>query len=60
MYIHYMDKSTGTPPSLEEKKGTYKLWQTVATKMETINLLENVHFHLCYNSFEVYKMTVPI
>ncbi len=30
LYIHYMDKSTGTP-SLEEKKH----FQTVPTKMET-------------------------
>ncbi len=26
LYIHYMDKSTGTP-SLEREKGTSKLWQ---------------------------------
>ncbi len=25
LYIHYMDKSTGTPPSLEGEKGTSKL-----------------------------------
>ncbi len=31
LYTHYMDKSTGTPPSLEEKRH----FQTVATKMET-------------------------
>ncbi len=31
LYIHYMDRSTGTPPSLEEKRH----FQTVATKMET-------------------------
>ncbi len=28
LFIHYMDKSTGTPPSLEEKKH----FQTVPTK----------------------------
>ncbi len=26
LYIHYIDKSNGTP-SLEEEKGTSKLWQ---------------------------------
>ncbi len=31
-FIHYMDKSTGTPPSLEEEKRDF---QTAATKMET-------------------------
>ncbi len=31
LYIHYMDKSTGTPPSLEEKGH----FQTEETKMET-------------------------
>ncbi len=31
LYIHYMDNSTGTPPSLEETRH----FQTVATKMET-------------------------
>ncbi len=32
LYINYMDKSTGTPPSLEEKRN----FHTVATKIETL------------------------
>ncbi len=31
VYIHYMDKSTGTPPSLEEKRH----FQNGATTIET-------------------------
>ncbi len=47
-----MDKSTGTPPSLEEKK------ELPNCGNKEIHVLKN--FHLCCNSFEVYEMTVPI
>ncbi len=36
LYIHYMDKSTGTPPSLEEKTALSKC----GNKMETFHLLK--------------------
>ncbi len=49
LYIHYMDKSTGTP-SLEEKKAL----TNCANKV--INVLKNC----ISNSFEVYEMTVLI
>ncbi len=57
LYIHYMDKSTGTPPSLEEKKGTTKLWQQ---RWKHNSCTYKLYFPLCCNSFEVYEMTVPI
>ncbi len=47
LYIHYMDKSTGTP-SLEEKKSN------CANKDENIIHVLKLYFRLCCNSFEVY------
>ncbi len=52
LYIHYMDKSTGTP-SLEEKKTL----PNCGNKDGNIILYLNLYFHLCCNSFE---MTVSI
>ncbi len=49
LYIHYMDKSTGTPPFLEEKKTPPKYGN------KEIRELKN-----CIPIFEVYEMTVPI
>ncbi len=54
LYIHYMDKSTGTPPSLEEKKALPNCGN------KEIHVLKKMYFHLCYNSLEVYEMTVAI
>ncbi len=48
-----MDKIIGTPPSLEEKKA---FPNSGNKEMHVFNL----YFHLCYNSSEVYEMTVPI
>ncbi len=42
--MHYIDKSIGTPPSLEQKNALPKLWQQ---RWE-------------HNSLEVSKMTEPI
>ncbi len=56
LYIHYMDKSTVTPPSLEEKKALPNCGNKYGN---IINVLK-LYFHLCCNSFEVYEMTVPI
>ncbi len=53
LYIHYMDKSTCTP-SLDEKKAL-----TNCANKE-MNVLKNIYFCLCCNSFEVYEMTEPI
>ncbi len=55
LYIHYMDKSTGTPPSLEEKKA---LTNSGNKDGNIIHVLKKLYFHLCCNSFEVYEMTV--
>ncbi len=47
--VHYIAKSIGSPPSNERlcnKDGNI------------IHVL--IYFHLCWNSFEVYKMTVPM
>ncbi len=54
LYIHYMGKSTGTPPSSKEQKGTSKLWQQIN------QCTYKLYFHLCCNSFEVYEITVHI
>ncbi len=54
--IHLMDKSTGTPPSLEEKKAL----SNCGNKDENIIHVLKLYFHLCYNSFEVYEMFIPI
>ncbi len=51
--FHYMDKSTGTPPSLEEKK---TLPNCGNKDGNIIHVLKN---WIC-NSCEVYEMTVPI
>ncbi len=56
LYIHHMDKITGTPPSLEEKKTLPKCGNKGGN---IINILK-LYFHLCCNSFEVYEMTVHI
>ncbi len=53
LYIHYMDKSTGTPPSLEEKR---TLPNCGNKDGNIIHVLKN---WIC-NSFEVYEMTEPI
>ncbi len=47
LYIHYLDKSTGTPPSLEEKKTLPNCGN------KEIHVLKTFFFHLCCNSFEV-------
>ncbi len=56
LYIHYMDKSTGTPPSLEEKKAL----PNCGNKDVNIIHVLKFYFPLCCNSFEVYEMTVPL
>ncbi len=52
LYIHYMDKSTGTPPSLEEKRALPNCQQRWKHN------IKNDHF--CCIIFEVYEMPVPI
>ncbi len=49
LYIHYMDKSVGTPS--QEEKGTSKLCNKDGN---IIYVLKHCIFHLCCNSFEVY------
>ncbi len=53
LYIHYMDKSTGTTPSVEEKKALPNCGNKDGN---IIHVLKN---WIC-NSCEVYEMTVPI
>ncbi len=55
LYIYYMDKSTGTPPSLA--------LPNCSNKDENIIHVIVIVFHQLFsscNSFEVYEMTVPI
>ncbi len=54
LYTHYMDKSTGTPPSSEEKRALPN-WQQ---RWKHNSCTSIFYFHLCCNSFEVYEMTV--
>ncbi len=51
LYIHYMDKSTGTP-FFRRENGTSKLWQ------QRNECTQKRYFHLCCNRCEVYEMTV--
>ncbi len=48
LYIHYKDKSTGTPFFRRETVAKKKL------------MYLKLYFHLCCNSFEVYERTVSI
>ncbi len=56
LYIHYMDKSAGTP-SLEEKKA---LPNCANKDVNIINVLKNCISISVALVFEVYEMTVPI
>ncbi len=49
-----MDKSTGIPSSLEEKKAL----PNYGNKDGNIIHVFKMYFHFCCNSFEVYEMTV--
>ncbi len=57
LYIHYMDKGTGKPPSLEEKK---TLPNRGNKDGNIIHVLKNCISTSVATVLEVSKMTVPI